>query len=143
MGTIVISDCHWEGNIHHCTSKQHVCGRINAFNLSAWWVFLFYGRIAILHELTKQTTVIVNVTIYQSWELVRIDTVAVGFLVLLVARIVDKKSIGGGRTTNDDPVYGMSLVLGSFLIPILLVMKVSHSKKGNPGAFVLAKPMDK
>jgi hypothetical protein len=139
----VISDCRWEGNIYHCTGEQHVCGGIDVFNSSARWVFLFYGRIVILHELTKQTTIIVNVTIYQSQEMVRTDTVAVGFIVLLVARIVDEKSIRGGRTTNDDPVHGMSLVLGTFLIPILLVIKVTHSKKGNPGAFVVAKPMDK
>ena len=75
-----------------------------------------------------------NLAIHRLWEIARENAAAVGFAVLLVLRIVDEKSIGGGRTSNDDATHGMSLVPGAFLIPILLVM--------NPCVFILAKPMD-
>jgi len=52
-----------KGNVHHCTSQQHVRRRINAFDSSARRIELFDGRVIIAEKRTEQTTIVFHITI--------------------------------------------------------------------------------
>jgi hypothetical protein len=56
-------------------------------------IWLLNRRIAVLEEITKEATVILDVLINQARKAVRVDAVGVRLVVLLVPRVVYKEGI--------------------------------------------------
>ena len=68
-------------------------------------VLLLEGGIVVTKERAEETTVIFNVRINGS--------LAVGFVALLGARVIDKKGIRCRGAANDDAVHSLGLMLGT------------------------------
>jgi hypothetical protein len=60
--------------------------------------------------------------------MIGINTIAVWFVVFLVARVVIKNRRGCGITSNDDSVKCVRLVLGAQGIAIILVMEITEGE---------------
>jgi hypothetical protein len=66
-----------------------VGSRINAFNPSTRRIQFFDGRIVVAIQGAKETTIVFYVPIDGSRETVGVNPIAIGFIVLFVAWIVD------------------------------------------------------
>ena len=61
-----------------------------------------------------------------------IEFVCGRFIKLLVAGVVYKESIVGGRTANSNAIHRVGLVLGHDDLAILLVVEVAYGKERDP-----------
>jgi hypothetical protein len=73
-------------------------------------------------ERAEETTVIFNVRINGTWKSIRVYAVAVGFVVLLGARI-GEKSIRCRGVANDDAIHSVGLIFRTGEISIFSVIK--------------------
>jgi hypothetical protein len=131
-----------EGNVHDSASQQHVGGRVNAFNTSTRGVQFLDGRIVIAIKRTEETTIVLEVPIDGSREAVGVDSIAIGFVVLFVAWIIDEEGIRSRGTPNDNAIHGVSLMFGPFDVAVLLMMEIAKRKERNPRPLVMANAMD-
>jgi len=76
-------------NVHDSTGHEHVGSRINAFNLSTRRIQFLDGRIVVGIQGAEETTIVFQVPIDRSREMAGVNPIAIGFVVLFVAWIVD------------------------------------------------------
>ena len=76
-------------NVHDSTGQEHVGSRINAFKLSTRRIQFLDGRIVVGIQGAEETTIVFQVPIDGSREMVGVNLIAIGFVVLFVAWIVD------------------------------------------------------
>ena len=74
-----------------------------------------------MKERAEETAVI-----FKTWKSIRVNAVAVGFVVLLGARVIDKKGIRCRGAANDDAIHSVGLMFGTGEISIFSVMKVAQ-----------------
>jgi hypothetical protein len=86
-------------------------------------VLLLEGGIVVTKERAEETTVIFNVRINGS--------LAVGFVALLGARVIDKKGIRCRGAANYDAIHSVGLMFGTGEISIFSVMKVAQRVLNN------------
>jgi hypothetical protein len=92
-----------------------------------------------MKERAEETAVI-----FKTWKSIRVNAVAVGFVVLLGARVIDKKGIRCSRgAANDDAIHSVGLMFGTGEISIFSVMKVAQREQRDPSVFVVANNMNK
>ncbi len=60
--------------------------------------------------MVEETTIVFNVSIDGCREVVKVDAVTVGLVVLPISWVVDHESIGCRGTPNNDAVHGVRLV---------------------------------
>ena len=80
--------------------------------------------------------------VFGSREAVGVDSIAIGFVVLFVAWIIDKEGIRSRGTPNDNAIHGVSLMFGPFDVAVLLMMEIAKRKERNPRPLVMANTMD-
>jgi hypothetical protein len=119
-----------------------VRGRVNAFDTSTGGVQFLDGRIVVAIKRAEQTTIVLEVTIDGSREVVGIDAGAIRFVVLFVAWIIYEKSIRSRRPTNDHTIHGVGLMLGTFDVPVLLMMEITQREERNPRPLIMANAVD-
>jgi hypothetical protein len=94
-----------------------------------------------MKERAEETAVI-----FKTWKSIRVNAVAVGFVVLLGARVIDKKGIRircSRGAANDDAIHSVGLMFGTGEISIFSVMKVAQREQRDPSVFVVANAMNK
>ena len=113
------------------------------FDPSTRRVLLLEGGIVVAKDRAEETTVIFNIRINGTWKSIRVNAVAVGFVVLLGARVIDKKGIRCRGAANDDAIHSVGLMFGTGEISVFSVMKVTQRKQRDPSAFIVTNTMNK
>ena len=94
-------------------------------------------------ERAEETTVIINIRIHGAGKSIRVNAVAVGFVILLGVGVIDKKGIRCRGVANDDAIRSVGLMFQTGEIAILSVMKVAQREHRDPSVFVMANTMNK
>jgi hypothetical protein len=116
---------------------------INAFNLGPGGLLLFELRVIIAKKAAEEATVIFDGWVCRTRKTLRIQAVAVWFIVLFISRVVHKESILCWGMTNNDAIHCVGLMLGALEITIVLVMKKApQGEQWNPSALVVTNTMD-
>ncbi len=99
-------------NIHDSTQKGAAERRVNLSHPSTRRKRFTNRGNLISVKGNEKATVIFDCGINQRWKAIGVDPVAVWFVVLLVARVVDKNCRGCRITTNNNVIKCVGLVLG-------------------------------
>ena len=77
-----------------------------------------------------------------TWSAFGIIIVGVGFVELLIARIVNKDSIGSSGLVDQDPIRIIGLINITFDVAVLVVMKVTDREQLNSCMAIYSRVMD-
>ena len=91
----------------------------------------------------EETTVIFNVRVNGTQKSIRVNAVAVRFVVLLGARVIEEEGIRCRGAANNDAIHSVGLMFRMEEIAILSVIKVAQREQRDPSAFVVANTMNK
>ena len=125
IGFIGVGEGWVQWNIHDCAWLNDVAGRVIVLDAGARRIGFVLGWQIVAIQGAEEATVILEGRIEGTRNPVWINLVTVGLVELLVARVVYQDSIGCGRSTDDDAVHRVCLVLGASDIAIFVVMKVA------------------
>ena len=134
VGFLVVGDCRIEGNIHDGAGTIDESDRIRAFHTSAGRVGFVLSGSFVTIERAEQAAVPFEFWINCQRRAMRINFVAVWFIELLGARIVDESGVGSGGASNNDAVHRVGLSLGPFDGAIAVVVEVTHGENREPSA---------
>ena len=99
--------------------------RIDALYPSPRRVLLVRREIIVPNKGTEQTTVIHNVTVDRPRELIGVNPVVVGRVVLLIARVIYQERIRCKRTANNNTIHCVCLGIAVLLVNVFFMMKVT------------------
>jgi hypothetical protein len=107
-----VGDVNRKRYIHYCTGDKHVGNGINAFNPGPRGVLCFKLRLIVAKMAAGEATIILDGWVCGTGKTVRIQMVAVWFVVLFISWVVNKESIQGWGMTNNNAVHCVGLMLG-------------------------------
>ncbi len=90
-----------------------------------------------MKERAEETTVIFNIRINGTWKSIRVNAVAVGFVVLLGARVIDRKGIRCRGAANDDAIHSVGLMFGTGAVRRLSEMSMCRRSIKGGDKFML------
>ena len=142
-----VRDVSKKRNVHYGPSKKHVRRRTNTLDPSTRRVLLLEGGIVITMERAEETTVIFNVRINGTRKPIRVNAVAVGFVVLLGVRVIDKKGIRLGValikpttsyfwflvTFRHNQICGLAVAFKNYFLGCLPALQKIIPKTGDVG----------
>ncbi len=110
---------------------------VQALDPGAGRIFLFKLRIVVSEKIYEQTAVVLDRRIRRPQKTVRIETVAVRFIIFLVAGIIYQERVRRRRAADNNAVHRVSLMVGARCIPVTIVVEISKREDRSPRALAL------
>ena len=93
--------------------KEHVTYRVQTLDPGTGGIFLLELGIVVTEKIDGQTAVVLDRWVRRPRKTAWIETVTVRFIILLVAGIIYQECVRRRRTTDDNAVHRMSLMVGA------------------------------